>query len=74
MPGPDQIKYPQSVKKDSSHPLPTPGDGEHGHNEGSRNKMHGERKDGLRYPQAFAKDIEGKQAQEDCKRDAENPR
>ena len=72
MPGLDQIEYPESNKKDSPHPLPTPGNGEHSDNEGSRNKMDGKRKDGFRQPQAFAKDIEGKQADEKCKCNAQN--
>ena len=60
MPGIDQIKYAHSNKDDSPNPLPTPGNDEHDHYEGSRNEMYGERKDGLPQAEAFAKDIEGK--------------
>ena len=74
MPHPRQVEYSRSDKKHSAHPLPTPGNGKHDKNEGSRNKMYGERKDGLPQAQAFVKNIQGKQAQEECKGDAQNPR
>jgi hypothetical protein len=74
MPGLDQIKHPQNNIKNSPNPLPKPGNDEYDYNEGSRNEMDQERQDGFPPAEAFAKDIDGKQAQEECKGDAQNPR